>query len=98
MLSQAGGWGLSFELADPAAPGAYQGVFSMAFSVGSMLAPLVVTAALAHGFAGWAGLAVMFLLAAFGTDAIARRAARASPFTDRVAPHLPLTRPSQPLA
>ncbi|TFV96680.1 MFS transporter [Leifsonia flava] len=76
VLSQAGGWGLSFELADPAVPGAYQGVFSMAFSVGSMLAPLVVTAALAHGFAGWAGLAVMFLLAAFGTDAIARRAAR----------------------
>ncbi|WP_235492749.1 MULTISPECIES: MFS transporter [unclassified Leifsonia] len=77
VLSQAGGWGLSFELADPAVPGAYQGVFSMAFSVGSMLAPLVVTAALAQGFVGWAGLAVMFLLAAFGTAAIARRAARA---------------------
>ncbi|MET0725413.1 MAG: MFS transporter [Leifsonia sp.] len=75
VLSQAGGWGLSFELADPAAPGAYQGVFSMGFSIGSMLAPIVVTTALGLGFAGWAFLAAMFLVAAAGTTAIAYRAA-----------------------
>lgn len=75
VLSQAGGWGLSFELADAAAPGAYQGVFSMAFSVGSMLAPVAVTTALGAGLLGWGILAVVFLAAAAGTAAIAYRAA-----------------------
>jgi MFS family permease len=75
VLSQAGGWGLSFELADQAAPGAYQGVFSMGYNLGAMLAPIVITAALAFGLAGWIGLAVVFLLSALGTTAIAYRAA-----------------------
>lgn len=76
VFSQAGGWGLSFELADPAAPGAYQGVFGMGYNLGAMLAPLVVTAAIALGLTGWALLAVVFLGSALGTTAIAYRAAR----------------------
>ena len=79
VLSQAGGWGLSFELADPMRAGAYQGVFSMGYSVGALAAPLVVNAtAIAHGFAGWATLAVIFLGSGLGTWWIARRAAAAT--------------------
>lgn len=75
--SQAGTWGLSFELADETNAGAYQGVFSMGFGVGAMAAPLVVAGtALAHGMPGWIALAAIFLAAALGISAIARRAAR----------------------
>ena len=76
VLSQAGGWGLIFELADPVRAGTYQGVFSMGYSVGAMAAPLVVTStALTHGLSGWAILAAIFLASGLGTWAIARRAA-----------------------
>lgn len=75
VMSQAGGWGLSFELADPTAPGAYQGVFSMGFNLGAMLAPVIVTAAIGQGALGWGVLAVVFVAAAFGTTAIAWRSA-----------------------
>lgn len=76
VLSQAGGWGLSFELADPVRAGTYQGVFSMGYSLGAMCAPLVVAStALEHGLAGWAGLGAIFLASGLGTWAIARHAA-----------------------
>ncbi|MDQ0894767.1 MFS transporter [Agromyces ramosus] len=76
VLSQAGGWGLSFELADPVRAGTYQGVFSMGYSLGAMVAPLFVTStALTLGFGGWAILAGVFLLSGLGTWLIARRAA-----------------------
>ena len=77
VLSQAGGWGLSFELADPVRAGTYQGVFGMGYSLGAMAAPLVVTStALTYGLAGWGVLAAVFLLSGLGTWAIARSAAR----------------------
>jgi MFS family permease len=77
--SQAGGWGLSFELAIEERAGAYQGVFGMGFGLGSMAAPLVVNAtALTHGLAGWLGLAALFLLSALGTRSLARHAASAA--------------------
>lgn len=76
VLSQAGGWGLSFELADPVRAGTYQGVFGMGYSVGALAAPLVVNAtAISHGFAGWAVLAAIFLASGLGTWWVARRAA-----------------------
>jgi len=76
VLSQAGGWGLSFELADPVQAGTYQGVFSMGYSLGAMVSPLFVTStALTFGFGGWAILAVVFLASGLGTWAIARAAA-----------------------
>jgi MFS family permease len=77
ILSQAGAWGLSFELADPDRAGAYQGVYSMGFSIGSMVAPLVITAtALDNGLIGWIVLGGIFLASAVGVTAIAYRAAR----------------------
>jgi MFS family permease len=78
ILSQAAAWGLSFELADPARAGAYQGVFAMGFSLGALASPLIVTAtALTLGFWGWVILAAVFLLSALGITAIAYRAATA---------------------
>ncbi|MFT4283719.1 MAG: MFS transporter [Protaetiibacter sp.] len=77
VLSQGGAWGLSFELADPRRPGAYQGMFSMTFAIASMVGPLLITwTAISMGLAGWLILAAMFLLAALGVAVIAHRAAR----------------------
>ncbi|MFD6055887.1 MFS transporter [Agromyces sp. NPDC060279] len=76
VLSQAGGWGLSFELADPVRAGAFQGVFGMGYSLGALAAPLVVNAtAISHGLLGWAVLAGVFLASGLGIRWIARRAA-----------------------
>lgn len=76
ILSQAGAWGLSFELADPVRAGAYQGVFGMGFSLGALASPIVVNAtAITYGLAGWGMLAAIFLAAAVGIWLIARRAA-----------------------
>jgi hypothetical protein len=79
VLSQAGAWGLSYELADGRRPGAYQGMFSMAFAVASMVGPLVITwTAIRLGLLGWLILAAMFLIAAAGVAVIAHRSARAA--------------------
>ncbi|MFF4879688.1 MFS transporter [Micromonospora sp. NPDC000668] len=72
ILSEAGSWTLAFELADPANAGAYQGVSQTGAALGAMLAPLVVTAAIEHGAAGWAILAAVFLAAALMTQALIR--------------------------
>ncbi|WP_240665915.1 MFS transporter [Agromyces sp. LHK192] len=78
VLSQAGGWGLSFELADPVRMGTYQGLFSAGYSVGAMAAPLVVAGTTESlGIIGWVILAAVFLAAGLGIRAIARHAARA---------------------
>ena len=80
VLSQSGIWGMSFELADPVKAGAYQGLGGTFFSIGSTLAPFVVTGtALDLGLPGWAILAAMFALSALGMTAIARRAATRIP-------------------
>jgi len=77
VLSQSGAWGLSFELADPRRPGAYQGMFSMTFAIASMVGPIVITwTAISLGLVGWVILAAMFLMAAVGVTVIAHRAAR----------------------
>jgi predicted MFS family arabinose efflux permease len=75
ILSEAGGWELAFELADPRNTGAYQGISQTGFAVGSALAPAVVTStAIDHGTSGWLLLGVLFVAAGAGTFLIARRA------------------------
>jgi MFS family permease len=75
ILSQAGAWGLSFELADPLQAGAYQGMFGMGSALGAMLAPIVVTATVVeHGALGWGILGAVFLGCAAGIALIARKA------------------------
>jgi MFS family permease len=64
LISSAAGWTLSYDLAAPDAPGAYQGVFTSGFAAGQMLAPVVVTVTAIHlGPPGWAILAAVFALA-----------------------------------
>lgn len=78
ILSQAGAWGLSFELANPLQAGAYQGMFGMGSALGAMLAPLVVTATVVeHGALGWAVLGAVFLASSAGVALIARKASTA---------------------
>jgi hypothetical protein len=94
VLSEAGGWGLAFELADPRSAGAYQGVSQTGYAVAAMLAPSVVTlTAISHGTAGWLVLAGLFLAAGVGTAVIARHAAdyRSAPWPSAPAPK-PATR------
>ncbi|CAG7644051.1 MFS transporter [Actinacidiphila bryophytorum] len=80
VLSQAGGWLLSYDLADPAATGAYQGVFNAGSSAGFMVGPAVVTAtALAHGPAGWAVPAGLFAAAGAAMAPAVRWAERRRP-------------------
>jgi MFS family permease len=63
ILSSAGGWALSYELADPSAPGDYQGVFNSGIAAGMLLSPLLVTStAINFGMVGWLFLAALFLL------------------------------------
>lgn len=78
VLSSAGVWGLSFELADQRRAGAYQGVFGLSWSISATVAPLVVILAVTNGLLGWAALAVVFLLSAFGVWWIALRASAPS--------------------
>jgi MFS family permease len=75
-LSEAGSWGLAFELADPDRAGEYQGVSQLGYALAQMLAPAVVTlTAIDHGTPGWLTLAALFMLAGVATAALARRAA-----------------------
>ena len=75
LWNEGGSWGLAFELADPAAPGAYQGLSQAGIAVGRMLGPLVVTVtAIEHGTTGWVVLALVFVAAGVATDRLARRA------------------------
>jgi MFS family permease len=62
ILTSAGGWALSYDLADPTAPGDYQGVFNSGVAAGMLLSPLLITStAIRFGLAGWLALASMFL-------------------------------------
>lgn len=80
VLSQAAGWGLAFELADPVSMGAYQGITGMGYSAVSTVGPLLVTVtALNLGLVGWGIMAALFAATALGVTVIARRAARESP-------------------
>ncbi|MFD8321662.1 MFS transporter [Kitasatospora purpeofusca] len=60
VLSQAGTWALSYDLAGERAHGAYQGVFNAGMSAALMIGPAVVsTAVIGHGLLGWAVLGAL---------------------------------------
>lgn len=72
LWASAATWGLSFELAVPAAQGRYQGVFSLGMTAGSVVGPVLVTGlALPHGVAGWALLGGYFVLVAAAARPVA---------------------------
>ena len=67
LLSASASWALSYELADPEAPGAYQGIFATGVSAGTLIAPLIITAtAIRYGVPGWLALGALFLGAGAG--------------------------------
>ena len=77
VLSQAGGWALSYELAPDESMGAYQGVFNAGSAAAIMLAPALVTVTvLSHGPAGWALLAALFAAAGLAMGPTVRWAQR----------------------
>lgn len=60
----AGSMALCYDLADPQAPGTYQGVFQGGFAAALLVAPLIVSStALRFGLPGWIGLGAIFLMA-----------------------------------
>ncbi|WP_436520625.1 MFS transporter [Actinoplanes sp. HUAS TT8] len=80
VLSQAGGWLLSYDLADGRATGAYQGVFNAGTASGLMIGPVAVTAtAIDHPPWGWAVPAALFLAAGLAMVPAARWAAHRHP-------------------
>lgn len=80
MLQSAGGWGMSFELADPDRQGEYLSVFSLGATLEAVVGPALVTALVVHGgVAGWAGLGVAFLASAVASRVLARPALRPAP-------------------
>jgi hypothetical protein len=75
IVSEAGGWELAFELADPRNPGAYQGVSQAGIAIGRAVAPVAVTStAIALGPPGWLLLGGVFLAAGAATARSARLA------------------------
>ncbi len=72
----AAGWGISFGLAPAHAQGQYQGTYGMGFSLGRMVAPvLVTTLAIGWGTPGWIVLGVLFLLLGAAIPPVVRWAA-----------------------
>jgi hypothetical protein len=55
---------MSYDLADPGAPGAYQAVYNSGFTLATMCGPALVTStAITLGLSGWVILAAIFLSA-----------------------------------
>ncbi|NUP48872.1 MAG: MFS transporter [Catenulispora sp.] len=80
VLTQAGAWTLSYDLADDRAVGAHQGVFNAGVAAGAMVGPLVVTqTALRHGLAGWVVLGALFAGAGAAIGPVVRRAGSPAP-------------------
>ena len=64
MLHAAGGWGISMGLPPESAMGQYQGVWLFGQSIGTMLAPALLTALIiGNGIAGWIGLGLVYVVA-----------------------------------
>ncbi|MFJ8978836.1 MFS transporter [Streptomyces sp. NPDC102282] len=77
VVSQAGSWTLSYDLAPDHAQGTYQGIYQTGISVSQALGPGLLTAfVLPHDIVGWAALATLFAGAALALPATARWAVR----------------------
>lgn len=73
----AAGWALSYDLADPQHPGAYQGVYSSGFALATMLAPVIAAVtALRYGLLGWCVLAALFAVAGMAVRPVTAWAVR----------------------
>ncbi|MFG3056503.1 MFS transporter [Kitasatospora sp. NPDC048239] len=86
VLSQAGGWALSYDLAGERDHGAYQGVFNAGSSAALMIGPaLVSTAVIGYGLLGWTALGVLLAAAGLAMGPTVRWARRRGPVLARPA-------------
>jgi hypothetical protein len=77
MLHSAGAWSLSYGLAPEHAHGQYQGLFEMSTKLGTTIAPLAITLALAGmDSLGWVVCAAVFLVAGYLSIPLVRWAQR----------------------
>ncbi|MFD5437101.1 MFS transporter [Kitasatospora sp. NPDC127067] len=75
LLTSAGGWTLSLDLADPRSHGEYQGLFMSGQAAAHVIGPLVISLTVVdHGVVGWAVLAGVFVLAGAALPAAVRHA------------------------
>ncbi|GAB2738863.1 MFS transporter [Kitasatospora kifunensis] len=64
VLTQAGGWALSYDLAGDGAAGAYQGVFNAGMAAAQMAGPaMIALGVVGHGLLGWLALGGLFAVA-----------------------------------
>ncbi|MFD8751845.1 MFS transporter [Kitasatospora sp. NPDC059577] len=77
LLTSAGGWTLSLDLADPRSHGEYQGVFMSGQAAAHVIGPLVIGLTVVdHGALGWAVLGALFAVAGAALPAAVAGAAR----------------------
>jgi len=88
LLFVAASWGLSVPLMPEGRAGEYQGVFATGEAAALALAPLLMTAVVGWGRAGWLALGVLFVVATLPAPALTRRALQARQRTP-AAPHPP---------
>jgi predicted MFS family arabinose efflux permease len=72
LYQSAGGWGLSYDLADAEERSAYLSVFWLGTAVGRVIAPGLLASVLALGVCGWGGMAVAFIAAGVVVPGVAR--------------------------
>jgi hypothetical protein len=73
LLQAPGSWGYGYGLAPDDLQGQYQGLFSMSYSISSMLAPVIVTSVvIAGGFFGWLLIGLMFLVVGIALGPLGR--------------------------
>ncbi|WP_121017904.1 MFS transporter [Streptomyces sp. 3211.6] len=91
LLQSAGSWGLSYDLADPARPGEYQGVWSLGTQLVRACGPLAVTLALSSlAPLGWLLIGALYLAASTLPHLLTRRPSRPTP------PPTPAPQPAHP--
>ncbi|WP_329561872.1 MFS transporter [Kitasatospora sp. NBC_01266] len=77
VLTQAGTWALSYDLAGDRAVGAYQGVFNAGTAATLMVGPALITlGVVGHGMLGWLGFGLLFAVAGVALVPVSRWAQR----------------------
>jgi hypothetical protein len=80
LLQAPGSWGYGYGLAPDDLQGQYQGLFTMSYSISSMLAPVIVTTVvISGGLLGWLAIGLMFLVVGTVMGPVGRWAAANRP-------------------
>lgn len=91
MWTSAAGWSFSYDLADPARLGAYQGIFGMGAGLAEVVGPVLATSVIvALGTPGWVLTGAGFVVVALATGPVVARCLA------RLAPEVPGERAVRP--